>query len=67
MYEESGGTDARMLTDLHFHDLRHIAISRLADKIPNIIELSAVSGHRDVRMLRRYYHVKAEDLAQKLG
>lgn len=67
MYEESGGTDARMLTDLHFHDLRHIAISRLADKLPNIIELSAVSGHRDVRMLRRYYHVKAEDLAQKLG
>lgn len=53
--------------DLHFHDLRHIAISRLAEKLPNVIELAAVSGHRDVRMLNRYYHVRAEDLAEKLG
>ncbi len=67
IYVESGGTDARMLVDLHFHDLRHIAISRLAEKLPNVIELAAVSGHRDVRMLSRYYHVRAEDLAIKIG
>lgn len=67
LYIESGGTDARVLVDLHFHDLRHIAISRLAEKLPNVIELAAVSGHRDVRMLNRYYHVRAEDLAAKLG
>lgn len=55
------------LQDLHFHDLRHEATSRLADKLPNLIELSAVTGHRDLRMLKRYYHPKAEDLAKKLG
>lgn len=67
LYVDSGGSDTRMLVDLHFHDLRHIAISRLAEKLPNVIELAAVSGHRDVRMLNRYYHVRAEDLAAKLG
>lgn len=55
------------LHDLHFHDLRHEAISRLAEKLTNVLELSAVSGHRDLRMLKRYYHPKAEDLAKKLG
>ena len=66
-YVESGGDDPRMLVDLRMHDLRHIAITRLADRLPNIIELAAVSGHSDVRMLKRYYHPKAEALALKLG
>lgn len=66
-YLQEGGSDDRVMVDLHFHDLRHIAITRLADKLPNIIELAAVSGHSDVRMLRRYYHPRAADLAQKLG
>ncbi|MEW6563536.1 MAG: site-specific integrase [Pseudomonadota bacterium] len=55
------------LTDLRFHDLRHEAASRMAEKLPNVIELASVTGHRDVRMLSRYYHPKAEDLAKKLG
>ncbi len=55
------------LTDLHFHDLRHTATSQLANKLPNLIELSAVTGHKTVQMLKRYYHPKAEDLAKKLG
>lgn len=59
--------DPRMLTDLHFHDLRHEATSRLAAKLPNLIELASVTGHRDLRSLKRYYHPKATDLAKKLG
>ncbi|WP_024972082.1 site-specific integrase [Ralstonia pickettii] len=55
------------LHDVHFHDTRHEATSRLADVLTNVLELSAVTGHRDVRMLRRYYHPRAEDLAKKLG
>jgi len=55
------------LKDLHFHDLRHEATSRLAEKLPNVIELSAVTGHKDLRMLKRYYHPRAEDLAKKLA
>jgi len=55
------------IENLHFHDLRHTATTRLAGKLPNLIELAAVTGHKDVRMLARYYHPKAEDMALKLG
>ncbi|MCV2362489.1 site-specific integrase [Paucibacter sp. DJ1R-11] len=55
------------LTDLRFHDLRHTAISNMAERLPNIIELSAVSGHKSLAMLKRYYHVSAAELAKKLG
>lgn len=55
------------LLDVHFHDLRHTATTRLAEKLTNILELSAVTGHKDLRMLKRYYHPKASDLALKIG
>lgn len=55
------------IDDFHFHDLRHEATSRLAERLPNLIELAAVTGHKDLRMLKRYYHPRAEDLAKKLG
>ena len=55
------------IKDIRFHDLRHMAITRLAEKLPNLIELSAVSGHKSLAMLKRYYHPNAEQLAEKLG
>jgi len=55
------------LDDFHFHDLRHMAITRMAEKLPNVIELSAVSGHKSLAMLKRYYHPDPEQLAEKLG
>jgi integrase len=55
------------LDDLHFHDLRHTAITHMAKKLPNVIELAAVSGHKSLRMLQRYYHPDAVELAAKLG
>jgi len=55
------------LNDLRIHELRHTAVTRLAEKLPNLIELSAVSGHRSLAMLKRYYHPKAEDIARKLA
>lgn len=55
------------LNDLHFHDLRHTAITAMAKKLPNLIELSAVTGHKSLAMLKRYYHPNIEDLARKLG
>lgn len=54
------------LEDLTFHDLRHEATSRLAEKL-QMHELMRVTGHKDTRMLARYYHPRAEDLARKLG
>jgi integrase len=55
------------LGDLHFHDLRHEATSRIAEKLENVLELSAVTGHKTLTMLKRYYHPRAKDLARKLG
>ena len=55
------------LLDFHFHDTRHEATTRLGRKLPNIIELARVTGHRDVNMLKRYYNITAEELALKLG
>jgi integrase len=55
------------LSDLRIHDLRHTAATRLADKLPNILELSAVTGHKSLAMLKRYYHPNAELLAQKIA
>lgn len=43
-----------VLPDLRFHDLRHTAATRLAEKLPNVIELAAVTGHRSIQMLKRY-------------
>jgi integrase len=55
------------LNDLRFHDLRRTAITRMAEKLPNVIELAAVSGHKSLMVLKRYYRPSAEELAQKLG
>lgn len=55
------------LQDLRFHDLRHTATSRMADRLTNVIELAAVTGHQSLQMLKRYYHPSAEALAKKLG
>ena len=52
---------------IRFHDLRRTAITMLAHKLPNLVELSAVSGHKSLAMLKRYYHPNPELLAEKLG
>jgi len=59
--------DSKFLCDLRFHDLRHTATSRLAKRIPNVVELSRITGHTDLKMLSRYYHISAADLAKKLA
>jgi integrase len=54
------------IEDLHFHDLRHEAISRFFEKGLSIAEVALISGHKDVRQLFRYTHLRAEDVAKKL-
>lgn len=44
------------LDTLRFHDLRHIAISRLWMEGYSALEISAASGHNDLKMLMRYSH-----------
>jgi integrase len=55
------------LDNLHFHDLRHEATSRLFEKGLNPVEVATITGHKDTRMLMRYTHLRAEDLVKRLG
>ena len=55
------------ISDLRFHDLRHEATSRLFEKGFNPMEVSAITGHKTLQMLKRYTHLRAEDLAKRMG
>ena len=55
------------IEDLRFHDLRHEATSRLFEKGFNPMEVSAITGHKTLQMLKRYTHLRAEDLAKRMG
>lgn len=53
--------------DLHFHDLRHEAISRMYERTTMTdLEISKISGHRTLTMLSRYANLRATDLAKKM-
>lgn len=54
------------LADLHFHDLRHEAVSRLVEAGLSDQEVASISGHKSMQMLKRYTHLRAEDLVAKL-
>lgn len=50
------------LLDLHFHDLRHEAATRLFEQGLNPMQVAAITGHKTLQMLKRYTHLRAEDL-----
>lgn len=54
------------LKDFRFHDLRHEAVSRFVEAGLSDQEVAAISGHRSMQMLKRYTHLRAEDLVTKL-
>ncbi len=58
--------DPSYLVDLTFHDLRHEATSRFFEKGLNPMQVAAITGHKTLQMLKRYTHLKAEDLAELL-
>jgi len=60
------GVGINPFDDLRFHDLRHEALSRLSDAGLNVIELSHISGHRTLGMLKRYTHPSHEAIFLKL-
>ena len=55
------------LVDFRFHDLRHEATSRLFEKGLSMMEVSLITGHKTLQMLKRYTHLDAQDIAQKLN
>lgn len=54
------------LEDFRFHDLRHEAVSRFVEAGLSDQEVSAISGHKSMQLLKRYTHLRAEDLVGKL-
>jgi integrase len=55
------------IENLHFHDMRHEAVSRLFELgTLDMMEISAISGHKSLSMLKRYTHLKAQRLVSKL-
>jgi integrase len=53
--------------DLRFHDLRHEATSRLYERTSlSDVQISSITGHKDLRMLRRYANLRGSDLATRL-
>lgn len=59
------GRDAAGIPDLHFHDSRAEAVSRLSKKL-NVLELAAQIGHRDLNSLQAYYRQPAAERARLL-
>ena len=55
------------IEDLHFHDLRHHAITNLFQLgTLDMMEVAAISGHKSLAMLKRYTHLKTARLVRKL-
>lgn len=60
--------DKTDIVDLHFHDSRHEALSRMAKVIVNPMDLAKISGHKDLKVLMEvYYNPTNEHLADLLG
>ena len=58
--------DAAGLVDLHFHDTRREALSRMAGKF-SAHELAKISGHKDVNILiNTYYKADMTEFASRL-
>jgi integrase len=56
------------IENLRLHDLRHEATSRLAERLQgDVMALSAITGHKTLGMLKRYTHLKPEDIAKRLA
>lgn len=57
--------NAAGIPDLHFHDSRSEAVSRLSKRLP-IMELADQIGHRDISSLLIYYKPSVADRAMRL-
>lgn len=49
------GRDKAAVSELHFHDLRREALTRMAKKV-EVLTLAKISGHRDLKILLNTYY-----------
>ena len=55
------------MKDWRPHDMRHEATSRLFERGFSIVEVASITGHEDLKMLKRYTHIRPETLVKRLG
>ena len=58
----NGACKSLQIKDLHFHDLRHAAATRLFSQNYSIQQVQQFTLHTDWRTLARYTHIKPEDI-----
>ena len=59
--------EAAGCADLHFHDLRHEATSRLFERTGlSDLEIAKITGHKSLVMLMRYANLRGSNLAGRL-
>ncbi|KVM61736.1 integrase [Burkholderia ubonensis] len=59
--------DKAGIKDVTFHDSRHDATTRFVELGLTDTEVMSITGHKTQSMMRRYTHLRAKDLAKKLG
>lgn len=59
--------EAAGCVDLKFHDLRHTAVCHLYERTTlSDLQISKITGHRSLAMLRRYANLRGSDLSSAL-
>ncbi len=59
--------EAAGIQGLRFHDLRHEATSRLVEAGLSDQQVSSITGHKSMQMLKRYTHLRTENLADLIA
>ena len=47
--------------------MRHEATSRSFERGFSIVEVASITGHEDLKMPKRYTHIRPETLVERLG
>jgi integrase len=55
------------ISNLRFHDLRHEATSRFIEADLSDQQVASITGHKSMQMLKRYTHLRSEDLVDKIS
>ena len=54
------------IENLHFHDARHTAVTRMAKKL-DVLDLALAIGHSNIKQLQTYYNESATNIAKLLA
>jgi integrase len=57
--------EAEDIKDLRFHDLRHEATSRLAERGLDVLKMQKITRYKDLKMLLRYIQLVADAVDSK--